>query len=85
MHVIHFRVHAPLLAVGSDDPNTNAGGKVQIHGYNEASRFVYFLYKKHVVIILIFKFKSCSFPSCNLKLVLTMHIYLNVNANLFSV
>lgn len=46
MHVIHFRVHAPLLAVGSDDPNTNAGGKVQIHGYNEASRFVHFFIKK---------------------------------------
>lgn len=32
------RVHAPMLAVGSDDRNTNAGGKVQIHEYNEASR-----------------------------------------------
>ena len=29
-----------MLAVGSDDPNTNAGGKVQIHEYNEASRSV---------------------------------------------
>jgi len=35
-----FRVHAPMLAVGSDDPNTSAGGKVQIHEYNEASRSV---------------------------------------------
>ncbi|XP_015747920.1 PREDICTED: nucleoporin seh1-like [Acropora digitifera] len=34
------RVHAPMLAVGSDDRNTNAGGKVQIHEYNEASRSV---------------------------------------------
>ena len=30
-----------MLAVGSDDPNTSAGGKVQIHEYNEASRFVH--------------------------------------------
>ena len=29
-----------MLAVGSDDRNTSAGGKVQIHEYNEASRFV---------------------------------------------
>jgi len=29
-----------MLAVGSDDPNTSAGGKVQIHEYNEASRSV---------------------------------------------
>lgn len=36
------RVHAPMLAVGSDDPNTSAGGKVQIHEYNEASRSVSF-------------------------------------------
>jgi len=36
-----FRVHAPMLAVGSDDPNTSAGGKVQIHEYNEASRCVF--------------------------------------------
>ena len=31
-----------MLAVGSDDPNTSAGGKVQIHEYNEASRSVFF-------------------------------------------
>ena len=30
-----------MLAVGSDDRNTNAGGKVQIHEYNEASRSVH--------------------------------------------
>ena len=35
-----FRMHAPMLAVGSNDPNTSAGGKVQIHEYNEASRSV---------------------------------------------
>lgn len=27
-----------MLAVGSNDPNTSAGGKVQIHEYNEANR-----------------------------------------------
>lgn len=32
------RVHPPMLAVGSNDPNTSAGGKVQIHEYNEANR-----------------------------------------------
>lgn len=29
-----------MLAVGSDDRNSSAGGKVQIHEYNEASRSV---------------------------------------------
>ncbi|PVD21500.1 hypothetical protein C0Q70_19674 [Pomacea canaliculata] len=32
------RVHPPMIAVGSDDPNPAAGGKVQIFEYNEASR-----------------------------------------------
>lgn len=31
-----------MLAVGSDDPNTSAGGKVQVHEYSEASRSVLF-------------------------------------------
>ncbi|BFZ12952.1 hypothetical protein BsWGS_15991 [Bradybaena similaris] len=32
------RMHPPMIAVGSDDPNQSAGGKVQIYEYNETSR-----------------------------------------------
>ncbi|XP_045193806.1 nucleoporin SEH1-like isoform X4 [Mercenaria mercenaria] len=32
------RRHPPMLAVGSNDANTAAGGKVQIHEYNDATR-----------------------------------------------
>ncbi|XP_060557222.1 nucleoporin SEH1-like isoform X2 [Ruditapes philippinarum] len=32
------RRHSPMLAVGSNDSNTAAGGKVQIHEYNDATR-----------------------------------------------
>ncbi|KXJ24179.1 nucleoporin SEH1 [Exaiptasia diaphana] len=32
------RIHAPMLAVGSDDTNPSAGGKVQIHEYYDDSR-----------------------------------------------
>ncbi|XP_074644781.1 nucleoporin SEH1-like [Tubulanus polymorphus] len=34
----HSRVHSPLLAVGSNDANANAGGKVQVYEYNDTSR-----------------------------------------------
>ena len=32
------RTGSPMLAVGSDDPSTNAGGKVEIHEYSDAGR-----------------------------------------------
>ncbi|XP_070575761.1 nucleoporin SEH1-like [Ptychodera flava] len=32
------RVHPPMIAVGSDDPSTTGGGKVQIHEYHDSSR-----------------------------------------------
>lgn len=32
------RAHSPMLAVGSDDPRTNAGGKVEIHEYSNTGR-----------------------------------------------
>ncbi|KAH3824374.1 nucleoporin SEH1-like isoform X2 [Dreissena polymorpha] len=32
------RRHPAMLAVGSDDPNPSAGGKVQIYEYNDATR-----------------------------------------------
>lgn len=32
------RVHPPMLAVGSDDSNPSAGGKVQIYEYNGSTR-----------------------------------------------
>ncbi len=48
-----------MLAVGSDDPNTSAGGKVQIHEYNEASRFV------HCVI----KNKACNYFEAKIQVV----------------
>ncbi|XP_047130170.1 nucleoporin SEH1 isoform X1 [Hydra vulgaris] len=32
------RAHAPMLAVGSDDTSPNAGGKVEIHEYNNNAR-----------------------------------------------
>ncbi|XP_052816502.1 nucleoporin SEH1-like isoform X2 [Mya arenaria] len=32
------RRHPQMLAVGSDDPNPSAGGKVQIYEYNDATR-----------------------------------------------
>jgi nucleoporin SEH1 len=32
------RMHPPMIAVGSDDPNQSAGGKVQIYEYSESSR-----------------------------------------------
>ena len=32
------RVHTPMIAVGSDDGNQSAGGKVQLFEFNEASR-----------------------------------------------
>ncbi|CAL7949876.1 nuclear pore complex protein Nup44A isoform X1 [Xylocopa sonorina] len=32
------RLHPPMIAVGSDDPNTSAGGKVLIYEYSESSR-----------------------------------------------
>ena len=40
-----------MLAVGSDDPNTSAGGKVQIHEYNDSSRSV--LFKSKIMSILV--------------------------------
>ena len=33
-----LRVHTPMIAVGSDEYNPSAGGKVQIHEYNEGTR-----------------------------------------------
>ncbi len=33
-----FSVHAPMIAVGSDDPNPSAGGKVQIYEYSDNTR-----------------------------------------------
>lgn len=35
---LYLRMHAPMLAVGSNDSNPSAGGKVQIHEYDEANR-----------------------------------------------
>ncbi|CAL1541957.1 unnamed protein product, partial [Lymnaea stagnalis] len=32
------RMHAPMIAVGSDDANQSAGGKVQIYEYSETTR-----------------------------------------------
>lgn len=32
------RVHAPMIAVGSDDPSPSGGGKVQIYEYSDNSR-----------------------------------------------
>ncbi|XP_076392753.1 nuclear pore complex protein Nup44A isoform X2 [Megachile rotundata] len=32
------RLHPPMIAVGSDDPNPSAGGKVFIYEYSESSR-----------------------------------------------
>ena len=37
-YCIPFRVHPPMLAVGSDDVNPSAGGKVQIYEYNGSTR-----------------------------------------------
>ena len=35
-----FRVHAPMIAVGFDDPNPSAGGKVQIFEHSDNTRYV---------------------------------------------
>ncbi|KAL3858692.1 hypothetical protein ACJMK2_008983 [Sinanodonta woodiana] len=32
------RIHPPMIAVGSDDTNLSAGGKVQIYEYNDSTR-----------------------------------------------
>jgi len=32
------RRHPPMLAIGSDDPNPSAGGKVQIYEYSDSVR-----------------------------------------------
>ncbi|XP_067651579.1 nucleoporin SEH1-like [Haliotis asinina] len=34
----HSRVHPPMIAVGSDDPNPAAGAKVHIYEYNDNAR-----------------------------------------------
>ena len=39
--LLYYRVHASMLAVGSDDANPSAGGKVQIHEYVDSARWVY--------------------------------------------
>ena len=33
-----YRMHAPMIAVGSDDPSPSAGGKCQIYEFNSANR-----------------------------------------------
>ncbi|XP_063994097.1 nucleoporin SEH1-A [Diachasmimorpha longicaudata] len=33
-----YRLHPPMIAVGSDDPNTSSGGKVFIYEYSENNR-----------------------------------------------
>ncbi|KAK6185528.1 hypothetical protein SNE40_007740 [Patella caerulea] len=33
-----FRFHLPMIAVGSDDPSSTAGGKVHIYEYSDANR-----------------------------------------------
>lgn len=33
-----IRLHPPMIAVGSDEPNTTSGGKVFIYEYSESSR-----------------------------------------------
>ena len=38
-HYFSFRVHAPMIAVGSDDTNPSAGGKVQIYEYSDNTRY----------------------------------------------
>ena len=37
-YVCISRVHAPMIAVGSDDPNQSAGGKVHIYEYSDNTR-----------------------------------------------
>lgn len=38
MAISDFRVHAPMIAVGSDDANPSAGGKVQIYEFSDSTR-----------------------------------------------
>lgn len=38
MSVYVYRLHPPMIAVGSDDPNPASGSKVLIFEYNENSR-----------------------------------------------
>ena len=38
--MVFVRVHAPMIAVGSDDQSPSVGGKVHIFEYNEITRFV---------------------------------------------
>ena len=52
-----------MLAVGSNDPNTSAGGKVQIHEYNEASRSVYFVTENEIKVPHIVQY-CCTINSC---------------------
>lgn len=35
---IYFRLHPPMIAVGSDDPNPTLGAKIFIYEYSENSR-----------------------------------------------
>lgn len=36
--LFHIRLHHPMIAVGSDDPNPSSEGKVFIYEYSESSR-----------------------------------------------
>ena len=36
--LFHTRLHAPMIAVGSDDSNQSSDGKVFIYEYSESSR-----------------------------------------------
>lgn len=38
LEIFHYRLHSPLIAVGSDDPSSSSGGKVFIYEFSNNTR-----------------------------------------------